>query len=115
MGNSEDKYKEHKTIPCSPQLHTVLVSEQANSPQPVPAPVYSSPNTTFPPLPPLPPKESPNVVSDVPPLPTEDNPNDIVLLTHKPPPPPPEIPPCDEKLEQMNTSTSQVNYTRILE
>lgn len=105
LGNSENKENDHKTILCSTQPQTFLVSAQANSPQPVP-PAHSSPNSTFPPLPP---KEPPNMeFSEVPPLPSEDTPNDIVMLAHKPPPPPPEISTCDEKVEHLSTSTSQV-------
>ena len=66
------------------------------------------PTTPYPPLPPIPEKDSlGNILPTVPPLPSEKNQNGTLELTINPPSPPEEEKQL-EKIEQRNQSANQV-------
>ena len=107
LSNSEIREKQDDAILLSSQsLNMTCV--KTNPPLPLMCSSLSSTSATCSPLPPLPPKQSQNLNVDIPPLPTEDKPNDTLLI-HKPPLPPSEVLPSDDQLDELNTSTSQVD------
>jgi len=86
-----------------------ITSGEPNLPEPVLPQLPSSQCLPLPPLPPLPPIDTSKLASsEIPPLPCEASSNGMGLQPNPPQPPPPEVLPYDANVEQLNTSTSQV-------